>query len=270
MKNSTSILRSIRLTRLQHLLHKNPKGLTSDELAGFCGVCVRTIQRDLLDLQSELGIPITQNGNRYGILGGYTLSPIFFTLYEAMALFLASRLVLRQIDENNPYMQQALVKVSDVLPSPVAERLRSGIETIAAKQVNPDFLKVFETIAVAWITQRQLKIEYFSLGSDEVKVWVLDPYFVEMTGIGCSVYVIGHAVRTGKEGIITFKLDRINSAEVLDTTFEIPSELDIDKLLVSSWGVMWGDETRIKLRFSPRVTRRVKESTWHGDVSDFL
>ncbi len=263
MKNSTSIPRSIRLARLQHFLHKYPQGLTSYELADLSGVCVRTIQRDLLDLQSDLGVPITQNGNRYGILGGYTLPPIFFSLYEAMALFLASRLALRQTDENNPYMQQALVKVSDVLPPPVAEHLKTGIKTIATKKVNPDFLKIFESVAVAWITQRQLEIEYLSLDSEKTKEWLLDPYFVEMTGIGYSIYVIGHAVREGKQGIITFKLDRIKSAEVLETTFEIPSDLTIDNLLASSWGIMWGDETRIKLRFSPRVTRRVKESVWH-------
>lgn len=263
MKNSTSIPRSIRLARLQHLLHKNPKGLTSLELAELSGVCVRTIQRDLLDLQSDLGVPITQNGNLYGILGSYTLPPIFFSLYEAMALFLVSRLALRQTDENNPHMQQALIKVSDVLPSPVAERLKAGIETIAGKQVNPHFIKIFESVAIAWITQRQLKIEYLSLGSETTKEWVVDPYFVEMTGVGYSMYIIGHAVRIGKEGIITFKLDRINNAEVLDTTFEIPPEFDIDGLLSSSWGVMWGDETKIKLRFSPHVTRRVKESVWH-------
>jgi len=263
LENSTSIPRSIRLARLQHLLHKNPKGLTSLELAELSGVCVRTIQRDLLDLQSDLGVPITQVGNRYGILGGYALPPIFFTLYEAMALFLASRLALRQTDENNPYMQQALVKVSDVLPSPVAERLKSGIEIIAAKKINPDFLQIFESVAVAWISQRQMKIEYLSLNSEQTKEWLLDPYFVEMTGIGYSMYVIGQAVREGKEGIITFKLDRIKSAEILVTTFEIPAGLDIDKLLSSSWGVMWGNETQITLRFSPHVTRRVKESIWH-------
>ncbi len=267
MKNSTSIPRSIRLARLQHLLHKNPKGLTSDELAGFCGVCVRTIQRDLLDLQSKLGVPITQNGSRYGIIESYTLPPIFFSLYEAIALFLVSRLALRQIDENNPHIQQALLKVSDVLPSPVAEHLKAGVETIERKPSNPDFIKIFESVAIAWTTQRQLKIEYLSLGSEITKEWVVDPYFVEMTGTGYSMYVIGHAVRTGKEGIITFKLDRINTIEVLDTTFEIPLEFNIDELLATSWGVMWGDETRIRLRFSALVTRRVKESIWHPSQS---
>ena len=134
---------------------------------------------------------------------------------------------------------------------------------MSRKKIDPNFLKIFESVAVAWITQRQLKIRYSSLESDRVKEWLLDPYFVEMTGVGYSLYVIGHAIREGKEGIITFKLNRMESAEVLETNFEIPPGFDIEKLLSSSWGIMWGEDTEIKLRFSSSVTRRVKESVWH-------
>ncbi|MBM4401298.1 MAG: HTH domain-containing protein, partial [Crenarchaeota archaeon] len=153
LEHGTSIPRSIRLAQLQHFLHKNPKGLTSRELARLCGVCVRTIQRDLLDLQADLNVPITQDGSRYGILGSYILPPIFFSLYEAMALFLTARLALRQTDENNPHMQQALSKISAVLPASLAERLKPGIETIAWKKTSPHFIKTFESVAIAWITQ---------------------------------------------------------------------------------------------------------------------
>jgi predicted DNA-binding transcriptional regulator YafY len=52
---------------------------------------MRTIQRDLLDLQTELGVPVTQEGDRYGILAGYILPPVSFSLEDAMVLFLASR-----------------------------------------------------------------------------------------------------------------------------------------------------------------------------------
>jgi len=263
LKQRTSIARSIRLAQLQHFLHRNPKGLTSQELARICGVCVRSIQRDLLDLQTDLDVPITQNGDRYGILGSYTLPPIFLSLYEAMALFLASRLVLRQTDENNPHVQQALAKISATLPTPLAEHLKLGVETIAQKKANPEFVKIFEAVAIAWIAQRRMKLVYLSSHSSQAREWLLDPYFADMTGVGYSTYVIGYASRKGKEGVITFKLDRIKSAEVLETNFEIPPDLDIEKLLSSSWGIIWGEETELKLRFSSGVARRVKESVWH-------
>ncbi len=81
--------------------------------------------------------------------------------------------------------------------------------------------------------------------------------------MGYSTYVIGHAEHGDKEGITTFKLDRIKEAELLNEGFEIPQGLSLEKLLGSSWGVMWGEETEVKLKFSPQVTRRVKESVWH-------
>jgi len=85
-----------------------------------------------------------------------------------------------------------------------------------------------------------------------------------MTGVGYSTYVIGYAKSKYREGLTTFKLDRIKQIELLDVTFEIPADLDLQKLLDSSWGVMWNETTtEVKLKFSPQVSRRVKESIWH-------
>jgi len=263
MEPGQSLARSVRLTQIQHLLYKNPEGLTTRELAQLCGVCVRTIQRDLLDLQSELGVPITEKVDRYGIIDGYVLPPVSFSLYEAMALFLASRLVLRQTDENNPHIQTALDTLSKVLPQSLAERLADSINAIRKKPPKSDFIRIFEQVAIAWSTQRRMRILYQSLKSSEAKKWLLEPYFVEMTGVGYSTYVIGYAKHNDKEGIITFKLDRIKEAELLEESFEIPRGLSLEGLLTSSWGVIWGEETEVKLKFSSKVARRVKESVWH-------
>ncbi len=263
MEPGQSLARSIRLTQIQHLLYKNPEGLATRELAQLCGVSVRTIQRDMLDLQTELGVPITEKGDRYGIIEGYVLPPVSFSLYEAMALFLASRLVLHQTDENNPHIQTALAKLSEVLPQALAECLTDNINAIRKKPPKSDFIRIFEQVAIAWSTQRRMRIYYQSLQSKETKEWILDPYFVEMTGVGYSTYVIGQASRVGRTGIVTFKLDRIRRAELLEESFEIPDGLSLEKQLGSSWGVIWGEETEVKLKFSPRVARRVKESVWH-------
>jgi len=263
VQGDSKLVRSIRLAQIQHLLYKNPRGLTTRELANLCGVCVRTIQRDLRSLEAELKIPLAQEGDYYSILEGYILPPISLSLFEAVALFLASRLSLRQTDENNPHVQSALAKIAKLLPSPLAEQTSRSIDVITSKVSNPSFVQIFEQVAIAWVTQRQMRIRYRSLHSDEAKDWLLEPYFVDMTGVGYSTYVIGHAARQGKEGIITFKLDRIESAEVLDGNFEIPPDLDLVNLLGSSWGIFWGEETDVKLRFTANVARRVKEATWH-------
>lgn len=55
----------------------------------------------------------------------------------------------------------------------------------------------------------------------------------------------------------------MDEVQLLDERYDIPEELKLDELLSSSWGVIWGDEIDVKLKFSPGVTRRVKETTWH-------
>lgn len=270
MKAGQSLNRSTRLAQLQHLLHKNPNGLTTRELARLCGVCIRTIQRDMLTLH-DLDVPLAQKGDRFSLVGGYILPPVSFSMYEAMAIFLATRLVLRQIDEDNPHITAALTKLASVLPSSLAERLKETIQSLERKPLNPEYIRVFEQIAIAWSTQRRMKILYQSLQSKEAREWSLEPYFIDMTGVGYSAYVIGHATREGKDGIITFKLDRVKQAELLEESFEIPEGLSLESLLGSAWGVVWGEETEIKLKFSPHVTRRVKESIWHPSqtIEDF-
>lgn len=260
---SESSAKAVRLTQIQHFLHSNPKGLTTKEIADLCGTCVRTIQRDLLCLQCDLKVPITQNGKRYSIMDTYVLPPISFTLHEAMSMTLASRLVLRQTDENNPHVESALSKLASMLPQDVGEHLRKSATMMGQKPLNPDQVRIFEQIAIAWCIHRQLKIQYQSMQRDEAREWLLDPYFVEMTSTGFSTYVIGQAKSHDRSGITTFKLDRIKDAEILDTVFTIPEDLSLDRFLESSWGVMQGEEIEVKLRFLPEVTRRVKESIWH-------
>lgn len=262
MEPGQSLARSTRLTQIQRLLHQNLRGLTSRELAALCGVCARTVQRDILALH-DLGIPLAQKGDLYSLMGGYLLPPVSFSLYEAMALFLASRLVSRQTDKNNPHIISALTKISNVLPPDLGQRLKDSIQSISHKRHDEKYMRIFEQVAIAWSARRSMKIQYQSLQSTEAKEWLLHPYFIEMTGVGYSTYVIGHAVREGKEGLITFKLDRISETELLEDSFELPAGLDLDKLLGSAWGIMWGEDTTVRLKFSPQVSRRVKESNWH-------
>ncbi len=178
MKQGESLTRAIRLTRIQHFLHRNPHGLTTKELAELCGVCARTIQRDILTLQIELRIPIDKDGDRYTITESYILPPISFSLYEATALFLASRLVFRQIDENNPHIRSALARISSALPPGLAERLEESIRAIGKKPPHPEYIRIFEQVAIAWSTQRKMRIRYRSLQSEEPKEWLLCPLYL--------------------------------------------------------------------------------------------
>jgi len=263
MKSEDNFTRAVRLVRIPQLLNNHSSGLTVKELAGLCSVSSRTIQRDLNDLQSDLKVPVMQNGNRYKIMGDYILPPVSFSLYESVALFLASRLTLRQTDEDNPHMKTALAKIAKTLPYPLDETVEQSVILIGNKKHRPEFIAIYEKIAFAWMAQRRVIMEYSSFQSGTNHTWELEPYFMEMTGVGYSSYVIGHGVRAGKDGIFTFKLERIKKVKLTTENFEIPANINIEKLLSTSWGIIWGNDIEVVLKFSPGVTRRVKESTWH-------
>jgi predicted DNA-binding transcriptional regulator YafY len=73
--------KSARLQQVVHLLYRNPAGLTTQALARHCGVTMRTVQRDLKDLE-EVGIPLWEEAGRYGVVAGYYLPPVHFSLEE--------------------------------------------------------------------------------------------------------------------------------------------------------------------------------------------
>lgn len=98
--SARSLTKAERLGHISHLLHRNPLGMTVIDLARVCQVHKRTVQRDLHDLEAT-GVPIWSDGANpphYGIDAGYYLPPIHLNLDDAIALYLAGRLLARQAD----------------------------------------------------------------------------------------------------------------------------------------------------------------------------
>jgi predicted DNA-binding transcriptional regulator YafY len=261
---SRDSIRASRLIEIQSQLYNHPQGLTTRDLASICDTTMRTIQRDLQVLGTEMRIPIQDKGqDRYGLMMDYVLPPVAYSLHEALVLFLAARLMVRQSDDCNPYTQSAITKIIALMPKPLAAQLTRSVKYLGQKPRHAEELKVFETVSRAWVTQKRLKLSYNSLHRGKTEEWYVDPYFVEMTGVGYSMYLIGYAECGEMMGIHTFKMNRIQSAQILDQDFEISHEINMDELLSSSWGVIWGENTRVKLKFSAAVARRVKETIWH-------
>ncbi len=257
--------RTLRLGHLQGLLYRNPRGYRAAELAQLCGVHQRTIERDLEDLQAEpFYLPLVQEeGWRWRLMPGhrFTLPPVHLSLQEAAALYLAARLLDRVSDEPNPYVGRALLALAAALPPEVGRQIQQAAGTRAGEEDSP-FARVFEVITLGWASGRKVRIRHRSLKSDNVHEYVLSPYLIEPSGAGYAAYVIGHA--SWFDAVRTFKLERIQDAELLDETFEVPPDWQGPTVLRGAWGVMFGEKTvEVVLRFSPEAARRVKETVWH-------
>ncbi|MBC8162426.1 MAG: WYL domain-containing protein [Roseiflexaceae bacterium] len=252
--------RAARLQRLEHNLYNAPQGLRAIELAERCGVDRRTIYRDI-DALGELGVPVWQDGPRYGIDRESYLSTVRLNLNEAIALYFAVRLLAHHSDEHNPHVVAALSKLSSSLPdSTIAQHISRAAESIRAKPLRTVYIRALEAITRAWADKRQVRLHYRS-ASGELTERVVNPYFLEASRSEPASYVIGHDDLRG--AIRTFKIERVVQADVLEQSYSIPDDFDPYSYLASSWSVMNEREVEVWLRFSSAVAERVRESVWH-------
>jgi predicted DNA-binding transcriptional regulator YafY len=193
---------------------------------------------------------------------GYYLPPLKLSLNEAASLYLAARLLARYSDQQNPHVISALGKLASILPESMAGHVQRSVQSLLYKAGNPGFDAVFDAVALGWATGRKVRIWHQAAHSDNVHEYLVCPYFIEPSSEGYATYLIGHS--SYFNDMHTFKMERIHRAALTEETFDLPPDFDGPALLASSWGVMYGPEpVEVRLRFSPQVTRRVKESVWH-------
>ena len=254
--------RTARLQRTANVLYQYPEGLSAKRLAELCGVCVRTTYRDLMAMH-EIDYKVWQNEGKWGLERGVFLPPLKLTLLEAMTLFLAARLASRYSDERDHDIESAFGKLAAVMPRPVGRHVTETIASMHARPEDARYSRVFDILATAWATGRRVCIWYPWTGNGATRVYerLVDPYFLEPSAIGHSCYLIAYCHHVN--AIRLFKLERIREIELTDQPYQVPEDFDANAFLKSSWGVFSDEEVEVKLRFSPIVAPRVKESTWH-------
>ncbi|HHY47759.1 MAG TPA: transcriptional regulator [Firmicutes bacterium] len=252
--------RAERLKRLESILYRNPHGASARELARALNVDRRTIYRDI-DSLTRVGVPVYQEGGRFCLDRECSLTTVRLNLNEAMALYIAARLLSRHSDEHNPHVISALEKLATASPDPtISEHIGRAAGVVRNRRRNPSYVRVLETLTRAWADKRQVHIKYCS-SDGKITERVIDPYFLEPSPVGYACYVIAYDHL--RSAVRTFKVERIKEATILDREYEVDPDFDPYERLQGCWGVMWGDETRVRLKFSPAVARRVKESQWH-------
>lgn len=238
------------------------RAYTDIELAAKLDVSRETIFRDRKDLMREYPVEQDDEG-RWHIPKTKLISEIKLNLHEALTLYLAGRKTSRQTRFHQPHIVNAVEKLAATLRQPMTERLLKSAERLSAQEKNSEKVKIIETITQAWVEQRKARIEYQALGSEGLTRHTISPYLIEPSIWSDSVYVIARS--DFNDQIFAFKMDRILSAFLSGETYEIPESFNDEQLLKHAWGIWVGgkEPITVKLRFSPAVTRRVKESIWH-------
>jgi predicted DNA-binding transcriptional regulator YafY len=250
-----------RVTKLWLVVAKNPLRYTVPDLAEKFETTKRTVYRDFRMLEN-LGIPLYNDNGKWAINESSFLPPVRFSTSEALILFLAARLLLSYSHSFDPNVESAFIKLNSVVPAPLGEQIQQTMDWMEKLPKNEKYLHNLAKLAEAWISRHRIKIKYLALEAEKPKEHLIEPYFIQPAASGHSSYTLAFSHRIGK--ITTFKIERIESIEVTDEIYTIPSDFDANEYFGTAWGVVVGGEAKtIRLRFDPGVARIIKETIWH-------
>lgn len=257
------LMKTERLIRIWLLLATNPSGYTIKELADRFEVNIRTIYRDMVALGADLKVPVYNDKKRWKIDETRVLPPIRFTLPEALNIFLAARLMLSYSHRYDPNIDATFTKLSSGLPSALSEQVRKTMDWMQKLKKDERHMRILATVAEAWVSQRRLRMVYRSLPSEKATARVIEPYYIEPAAPGHASYMVGYCHL--KNGIRTFKIERIESAELTNEPYTIPANFDANEFFGSSWGiVVEGEVKTVRLRIEePEIMRIMEETIWH-------
>lgn len=255
--------------RLMQLLDRS-QGVTVEDAAEALGCAVRTIWRDLRVLE-DAGFPIyderAPDGRRglWRVEDGFKAKlPLKLTLSEVAALFM-SREFLAPLGASllGPAVTTAFEKIGGVLSRDamgLLERMREivGVRAVGAKLQLPA-AEHLPTIQTGLLERRSLRMRYYSFQRDAETERDVDPY--HLTHFNGGLYLIGYCHL--REAVRVYAVERIRAVEVLRRRFEIPAGFDAKEYLDKAWGILQGDLVTVRVIFSKKAARYIREHLWH-------
>lgn len=247
---------------------------TVGDLAVRLGVDERTVRRYAEHL-ADLGIPVQAQRGRYGgyrLSRGYKLPPLMFTDDEAIAIVLGLEAADRAglATTEHAAAASALAKVSRVLPRALSQRLNSLLSTAQfttpVRAAAPAGAGALLDLASAAQSRRTIVITY-TAWDGRASQRELDVYGLVFHS--ARWYVTGYD--HGRDGVRTFRLDRIASIEQRDGSYLVPADFDATTQVVSGIAaVRWSHEVSVVLQTtladaSDRLPRSVGRLSEHAD-----
>jgi proteasome accessory factor B len=133
-------------------------------------------------------------------------------------------------------------------------------DQVRARPLREAYVAALETITRAWADRRIVRLRYRT-PNRELTEREVAPYVVEVVRNAPGAYLIGFDRL--RDAIRTFKIERIEQAELLDESYSIPAEFEPYSVLARAWGVMDDADVTIELRFNAAAAPRVRETLWH-------
>ena len=254
---------------LQGARHPVSRKRLEDELE-----CSRaTVKRIIEDMRLYLNAPIVydreHNGYRYDQSEGamYELPGLWFNASELHALLTVQQLLA----DVQPGLLEPMLKPLQQRIDALLELQRTGSEGLqgrirmlqmAARYNTEQGGHAFQTVAGALAGRRRLRMRYYSRWRESRAERDVSPQ--RLVHYRDNWYLDGWCHL--REGLRTFAIDAIESAETLDEPALDVDAAALDSHFASSYGIFAGTpEHEAVLRFSATRARYVASERWHRD-----
>lgn len=209
--------RAERLFQLLTLLRNRRTVMTAKQMSEHLRVSERTIYRDIQSL-SLSGVPVEgEAGVGYRLSHRYQLPPLMFDRHEVEALLLGARMVSSWGDTDMAiHANQAMQKILSVLP----DHLRHSDESLpllvpTMEEVQKYYTAHSQTIRAAIHGKQRVHIEY-TRADEQQSTRTIEPLGLIFWGKVWTLVAWCHL----RNDYRTFRLDRINSLQVTDESFD--------------------------------------------------
>ncbi|AJC16241.1 helix-turn-helix transcriptional regulator [Pandoraea sputorum] len=207
--------RTQRLFSLMQLLRRHRYPVPGAALASSLGVSLRTLYRDIAELQSQGAHIEGAPGLGYVLKPGFMLPPLMFSEEEIEAIVLGSRWVAKRTDGAlADAAANALAKIAAVLPADLRTSLEASTLLIGPGDPLPPMIVDLTDIREAIRAERKLHLSYRDEAGrlSERVVWPFALGFfdrVRMILAWCEL----------RDDFRSFRADRIEAMTVADTRY---------------------------------------------------
>ena len=257
------IRRTARVLEIIQQIAVAPGRWSRKALAHHHEIGERMIQKDLYIIRYRLGLELEHDGAGYRFDRLPHLPTLNYTFGEALALVAAVRAAQTVPGINSADLAAAVARLESIFPPELRPLLREATEQLPAEATRGRRQTMLSLLHRALAERRRLWMRYLTGSRDgDVNERVVEPYHV--MPYMRSWHLIGLDHR--RDDVLDFKLDRILEARLLDETYTIPLDFDIDDYLGDNWGIMRDagpPAELVVLLFAPEAGRWVAEEQWH-------
>jgi predicted DNA-binding transcriptional regulator YafY len=252
-----------------------PGGATIEELGEELEVERRTAYR-IRETLEELNFPLYEDssGNdgkkRYRFQNSYlkklpnlSIPELNLTISEAIALyFIRGNSRLFRGTDIERKIESAFIKLDAFMPEGLADRLDKVktlfVPTVKFAKDYKDKGVIINSLTGAMLRQQTCLVEYHSFHDDKIRNFRIDPLrFFERDG---GLYLFVNATTFGQIRVLA--VERIIKLTVSEVLFEYPEKFDPDSLLDGAFSIIYDEPFEVKISFSPKIARYIKERTW--------